>query len=98
MAFDARAAKLLQPSEHLTSRVFSDAYCLRAAYWRIRAARFSKDRLRWYRIAKRKKKHLLDAGADPEAVRLYCLYLTNPQREGRMLKLAQYLAQGARDL
>lgn len=80
-------------------RYFSRAFMLRSAYWRIRAARFPKDRRRWYRVAAREKKRLLNAGVcDSEALRLYCLHLANPKRDERLLRLAQHLAQQSFEL
>jgi hypothetical protein len=89
---------LLNFSGRLVHEYFLPHWRLRAAYWQIRACRFSACRRRWYRAAARQKKRLLDAGADPEAVRLYCRFLANPSSEDRLVRLGQYLAQGQLDL
>jgi hypothetical protein len=64
---------------------------LRSYYWRLRACR-GKARSSWYRKISGEKKRLLDAGVDGELLRLYCLYLANPNREARAMRLSKYTA------
>lgn len=75
-----------------------DWWFLRSCYYRIRMARFHRDVRRFYRLAEGEKKRRLATGVDPEALRLYCLHLADPKREERLLRLAQYLAQGRLEL
>ena len=77
---------------------FKPHWRLRAAYWRIRASRWPRQSRLWYRVVRAEKSRLAAAGVDPEALRLYCLYLADPDRSERLLKCAQYLAQGRLDL
>lgn len=59
------------------------AVAFRSFYYRIRAARSSSARRRWYRLAAKEKGRLAALGVHPEAIRLYGLYLINPKRDDR---------------
>lgn len=57
---------------------------LRATYWRLRSERTHNKRRKWWRHAAKEKARLAGLGYDQEVLRLYCLYLRNPQNEQRL--------------
>jgi hypothetical protein len=63
---------------------------LRNLYWFIRLSRRTSERRRYYRIAHKEKARLAGLGFDQELIRLYCLCLANPKREGRYRRLKEY--------
>ncbi|MDR4520006.1 MAG: hypothetical protein R3E36_05320 [Nitrosomonas sp.] len=54
----------------------SDFSKLRNIYWFIRYARHASAKRRYYRHAAKEKKRLLEAGVDPEELRLICRTLS----------------------
>lgn len=66
------------------------ASSLRNLYWHIRSARRECDRRSAYRCAQKEKDRLLDAGIDPELLRLACRYFKCPSDRARALRVAHY--------
>lgn len=65
-------------------KFLQDAQTLANIYWFIRASRGSSAVRRHYRKAQKEKGRLAALGHDPEAVRLYRLWLRSPRREDRL--------------
>lgn len=63
-------------------------------YWMLRDRRNwdQAARRKWYRRIEKVKRALLDAGHDPEAVRLVCRSLANPKCAKARSRFFQYLA------
>lgn len=68
---------------------------IRSLYTRLRFCRSWNDacRRRWYRRIRKSKLRLLEAGVDPEQLRLYCRYLKNPKDEARRQRYLYYAKQ-----
>ena len=63
---------------------------LRGHYWRIRYARFERERRRYYRKAEKEKALLAGLGYDAELIRLYGLCLISPFCERRRQKYQEF--------
>ncbi len=59
-------------------------------YWFIRYARHASAKRRYYRYAEKEKKRLLEAGVDPEELRLLCRHLINPRNRHAEKRLEEY--------
>lgn len=68
------------------------SFRLRGLYWKLRyqrKCRWSKARL-IYRLIRQERLALVDAGVNPEYVRLVCLYLADPKREARVMRVVAF--------
>ena len=70
------------------SRFLSDCGELRQAYWMIRVMRANRNRVKYYRRAKKAADRLVSMGYDRELLRLYRLTLISPHLEHRELRFA----------
>ena len=63
---------------------------LKNIYWFIRYTRNSSTKRRYYRYAEKEKKRLLEAGVDPEKLRLLCRTLSSRLNRHAVKRLAAY--------
>ncbi len=79
----------------LVFSIMSDFSKLRNIYWSIRYARYATAKRRYYRHAAKEKKRLLEAGVDPEELRLLCRHLANLRNRHAEKRLEAYCRKRA---
>lgn len=77
----------------MVRRFESDASRLRHVYWHLRASRTGAKRRAMYRAADKEKARLRGLGWAAEAIRLYCLWLIDPDNEKRRRRFEEGLAR-----
>lgn len=70
---------------------------LRNIYWQIRYTRNKSTKRRYYRYASVEKKRLLEAGIDPEELRLICRALAKQHCEHAERHLITYRSKVTKD-
>ncbi|MBL8499760.1 MAG: hypothetical protein JNL77_04095 [Nitrosomonas sp.] len=70
---------------------------LRNIYWQIRYSRYKSRKRQYYRYAADEKKRLLEAGVDPEELRLICRALAKQHCEHAERHLKTYRSKVTKD-